>query len=95
MGEKGGVQHMTVTFAAPGAALVLRGPLGPFYDAPVEGVLKWSLKKTSTGTDVSMSFRASGSFKNGFEAISPAVDKVLTDQSDRLKKYLETKNSVP
>ncbi|MSO73301.1 MAG: hypothetical protein EXQ84_06800 [Rhodospirillaceae bacterium] len=39
LGENGGVQHMTVTFAAPGAVLILRGSLGPFYDAPVDAVL--------------------------------------------------------
>jgi uncharacterized protein YndB with AHSA1/START domain len=86
----GSVQHMTVVYADPGKMLRLRGALGPFQRAAVDGVLTWTLSPAKNGTDVTLEASIGGYMKDGFAGISQAADKVLGEQAARLKAYIET-----
>ena len=88
--DGGSVQHMTVTYMAPGKVLRLRGGLGPLGGLPVEGVMTWTLKSAGGGTDISLSYAISGTSAQGFDALSKAVDGVLAEALGRLKKLLES-----
>jgi hypothetical protein len=88
--DGGSVQHMTVTYLAPGKVLRLRGGLGPLGSLPVEGVMTWTLKSAGGGTDISLSYAISGTSPQGFDALSKGVDGVLAEALARLKKLLES-----
>jgi hypothetical protein len=87
--DGGSVQHMTVTYIAPGKILRLRGAIGPFGAMPVEGVMTWTLSGAGGGTDISLSYAVSGMSAQGVEAGSKAADAVLAEALARLKKSLE------
>jgi uncharacterized protein YndB with AHSA1/START domain len=90
MPNGGGVVHMTVTHMRPPAVLVTRGSLGPFYNLAADGTLTYSLSASGAETELTLTFRAGGYVKEGFQKWAPAVDGVLAQQMGNLKKYLET-----
>jgi uncharacterized protein YndB with AHSA1/START domain len=87
--DGGSVQHMTVTYLAPGKVLRLRGALGPLGAMPVDGVMTWTLKSVGGGTDISLTYAISGMSAQGFDSLSKGVDGVLAEAVGRLKKLLE------
>jgi hypothetical protein len=88
--ENGGsVQHLQVVYVAPGHALRLRGALGPLQAMAVDGAMTWTLKSTPKGTDLSLTYAVGGYSKDGFAALSTAVDQVLADQVARLRISLQ------
>lgn len=86
----GSVQHMTVVFAQQGKMLRLRGGLGPFQGAAVDGAMSWTLKSKDGGTNVSLDAAFGGYMKGGLADVSKGVDAVLGEQVARLKAYIET-----
>lgn len=86
----GSVQHMAVVFAKPGQTLRLTGGLGPLQAMAVAGVMTWELKDAGGGTDLAMTYAASGYSATGFGELSKAVDGVLAEQFGRLKRAVET-----
>lgn len=89
--DGGSVQHMTVSYVAPGKVLRLRGALGPLGALPVEGVMTWTLKSAGGGTDIALSYAISGTSVQGFDSLSKAVDGVLAETVASLKKLLESR----
>lgn len=89
MPNGGGVEHMRVTHMRPPAMLVTRGSLGPFYNLAADGTLTFSLAASGTETDLTLTFRAGGYVREGFQKWAPAVDGVLGEQVGNLKKYTE------
>jgi hypothetical protein len=87
--DGGTAEHLRVVFAAPGKTLRLRGALGPLQGMGVEGAMTWSVKSSGDGTDISMSYAVGGFAKDGFDDISKAVDHVLGEQMERLKKFID------
>jgi uncharacterized protein YndB with AHSA1/START domain len=87
----GSVQHMVV-YAAPGAGLRLRGALGPLQVEGVEGTLSWTLKPADGGTSVAQSYVVGGYIRTGMEQWAPRVDRVLDEQLQRLKGFVEGKS---
>jgi hypothetical protein len=55
----------------------------------VESAMTWSLKSSGNGTDISLSYAVGGFAKDGFDDLSKVVDRVLGEQIERLKKYLD------
>lgn len=88
--DGGSVQHLVVVYAAPGKGLRLRGALGPFQGMPVDGVMSWALKSEPAGTELTLGYALGGYAKDGFDSISKGVDRVLGEQAERLKRYVET-----
>jgi uncharacterized protein YndB with AHSA1/START domain len=89
--DGGSVQHLQVVYAAPGAALRLRGALGPLQAEGVDGALTWTLKPAGGGTGVTLSYVVGGYIRGGIEPWAPKVDRVLDEQLQRLKGFVEGK----
>lgn len=87
----GSVQHLQVVYVLPGKVLRLRGALGPFQGLAVDGVMTWSVKGGTDGTDISFTYSVGGYSKDGFDALSKATDHVLGDQIEHLKKFLDVR----
>ena len=92
--EGGSVQHLQVVYAAPGEGLRLRGALGPLQTEGVDGTLSWSLKPVEGGTGVTQSYVVGGYIRGGMEQWAPRVDRVLDEQLQRLKGFVESKSST-
>jgi polyketide cyclase/dehydrase/lipid transport protein len=86
----GSVEHLRVVYVSPGKTLRLRGALGPFQALAVDGVMTWSVKSAAGGTDISITYAIGGYTKDGFDELSKAVDQVLGEQLERLKKLLDS-----
>jgi hypothetical protein len=80
---------MRVVYIAPGNSIRLRGALGPFQGLGVDGAMTWSVKSGADGADISFSYAVGGYAKDGFEGLSKAADRVLSEQLERLKKLIE------
>lgn len=87
--DGGSAEFMRVVYAAPGKTLRLRGALGPLQGMGVEGAMTWSLKSSGNGTDVSVSYAVGGFAKDGLDDLSKVVDRVLGEQIERLRKFID------
>lgn len=87
---KGGVEHMRVVFLQANEALRLRGALGPLQASGVAGAMTWRLSPAAGGTKLELTYSVGGFMAGGFEKMAPAVEAVLKEQADRLKRYVET-----
>jgi len=85
----GSVEHMRVVFLMPGQILRLRGPLGPLQGMGVDGALTFTLKSSAHGTDMTVNYVAGGYAKDGFDGLSKAIDRVLGQQMESLRKLLD------
>ena len=90
--DGGSVQHLQVVYAAPGQGLRLRGALGPLESEGVDGTLSWMLKPGEGGTTVTLSYVVGGYIRSGMEQWAPRVDRVLDEQLQRLKSFVEGKS---
>ena len=90
--DRGSVQHLQVVYAAPGQGLRLRGALGPLQTEGVDGTLGWTLKPGEGGTTVTLSYVVGGYIRSGMEQWAPKVDRVLDEQLQRLKSFVEGKS---
>jgi uncharacterized protein YndB with AHSA1/START domain len=90
--DGGSVQHLQVVYAAPSQGLRLRGALGPLQTEGVDGTLSWTLKQGEGGTNVTLSYVVGGYIRSGMEQWAPKVDRVLDEQLQRLKSYVEGKS---
>jgi uncharacterized protein YndB with AHSA1/START domain len=90
--DGGSVQHLQVVYAAPGQGLRLRGALGPLQTEGVDGTLSWTLKPGEDGTTVIWSYVVGGYIRGGMEQWASRVDRVLDEQLQRLKDFVEGKS---
>jgi uncharacterized protein YndB with AHSA1/START domain len=90
--DGGSVQHLQVVYAAPGQGLRLRGALGPLQTEGVDGTLNWTLKPGEGGTNVTVSYVLGGYVRSGMEQWAPKVDRMLDEQLQRLKSFVEGKS---
>jgi len=90
--DGGSVQHLQVVYAAPGAGLRLRGALGPLQMEGVDGTLSWTLKPAKSVTSVTQSYVVGGYIRGGMEQWALLVDRVLDEQLQRLKSFVEGKS---
>jgi uncharacterized protein YndB with AHSA1/START domain len=89
MPEGGSAEHMRVVLLMPGKILRLRGPLGPLQGMGVDGALTFTLKSAANGTDIVVNYAVGGYTKDGFDELSKAVDHVLGEQMELLKKLVD------
>jgi hypothetical protein len=71
------------------------GGLGPLQGSGTSGSITWRLSAVEGGTRLELTYSVGGFMAGGFESIAPAVDRVLGDQADRLKRYVETGSAAP
>ncbi|MGC1302254.1 MAG: SRPBCC family protein [Caulobacteraceae bacterium] len=88
--DGGAVGWMLVILDQPGQTLRLRGALGPLQAEGADGVMTWSFKPVDGGTEVTLSYLASGFARANGETFAGPVDMVLGEQLKRYKTYLET-----
>jgi hypothetical protein len=94
--DNGFVKHMDVVFAAPGKTLRLSGGLGPLQDMGASGVMAFQFKDEGAGTRLIMTYTVGGfAAGKGYAEIAPAVDRVLTEQLARFKRFAETGKAAP
>jgi len=87
----GGVEHMRVAYVEPGKRIVLTGSLGPLLYEATAGVMDVQLKKTATGTQLTLNYRVAGFAKGGADKLAPIVDRVIGTQMSRLRAYAATR----
>jgi uncharacterized protein YndB with AHSA1/START domain len=86
----GSVQHLVVVQAIPGKTLRLHGALGPFQGQGMDGALTFTLKQSGEGTDLTLENIMGGFMKGGIGKWPSLADGMLSDQMERLKRYVET-----
>jgi uncharacterized protein YndB with AHSA1/START domain len=90
--DGGSFQHLQVVYAAPGQGLRMRGALGPLQTEGVDGTLSWTLKPGEGGTTITSSYVLGGYIRSRMEQWAPRVDRVLDEQLQRLKSFVEGKS---
>jgi uncharacterized protein YndB with AHSA1/START domain len=86
----GGVVHLTVVYVGAQRELRFSGGFGPLQQMGVAGAMIWKLTEAAGGTQFEWSYTVGGYMPGGLAAIAPAVDAVLADQLNRLKRFVET-----
>lgn len=87
--DGGSVLHFLVANAQPGKMLRLVGAMGPLQALGVSGSLTWQFKPDGTGTSAELVYSVGGYSSGGLQAIAPLADKVLNEQLQRLKAFVE------
>jgi uncharacterized protein YndB with AHSA1/START domain len=88
--EGGGARHMVVVQTRPGRLLRLEGALGPLQAMGVNGHLTLAFEPKAGATTVTQTYDVGGHAQGGLDKLAAPVDHVLTQQLDRLKRYVET-----
>lgn len=86
----GSVEHARVVFAKKDETLRLSGALGPLQPMAVTGAVTFELKPTEKGSHLEVTHRVGGDSSHALDKIAPFADKMLAEQIDRLKKFVET-----
>ena len=86
----GGARRMIVTYVEPGRTLRLDGAPGPMEAGAPSGHLTFSLAPAANGTVLSVTFEGGGFAKDGFDQWGPPLDRVLGEQAQRLRRYVES-----
>ncbi len=89
-GNGGEVVHLTVTFVNPNEMVRFTGGLGPLGLMGLDGNMTIGLESGDSLTYATMEYQVGGYTPGGLEAIAPAVDGVLVEAMQRLKRYVET-----
>ncbi len=64
------------------------GGLGPLQAEALTGTLTWSFKEVAGGTEVTQNYTVSGRARTSLETLAPAVDRMLAEQLESLRKRL-------
>jgi uncharacterized protein YndB with AHSA1/START domain len=86
----GGVEHMRVVYVRPNEMLRMTGGLGPLQASGIAGAMTWRLSPAQAATKLELTYSVGGYIAEGFQGIAPAVESVLGEQVDRLKRYVES-----
>lgn len=93
LGTDSGIVHMTVTFANPTVVLRLSGGLGPLGLMGAAGNMTWEFDDSENGTTLTWRYAVGGYLPQGLDQIAAAVDGVLAEQVNALKRYVESRVS--
>ena len=83
----GGVEHMRVSYLAPGERLVMTGSLGPLLYEATSGVMDVRVARTAGGSRLTLDYKVAGFANGGAAKLAPFVDAVLAGQLDRYRRY--------
>lgn len=81
-------EHMRIVFVEPGKLLRMNGGLGPLQGMGMFGALDWTLSPAGEGTDITLTYRVTGTNAEGFAGLAPIVDSVQALQLGGLGNYL-------
>jgi len=90
LGPNAGLVHLTVTFVNPGILLRFTGGLGPLGLMGVSGNMTWEFADEEPGTRMTLHYAVGGYLDGGLDTIAEAVDVVLIEQIESLKKRVES-----
>jgi uncharacterized protein YndB with AHSA1/START domain len=85
-----GIEHMRVIHVKQGEMLRLSGGLGPLQGLGLAGAMTWRVRAARDGSTLELTYNVGGFLPGGFEELAPAVERVLAEQVDRLKRFVET-----
>ena len=85
----GFARHMDVVYCQPGKMLRMTGALGPLQESAVHGTMTIVLSKEGDTTTITTTYHLGGYFSGGLKNIAPMVDKVITEQFQRLSQRIE------
>lgn len=88
--NRGGVEHLRVTYVAPRELLRMSGALGPLQASGLAGSMTWNLSDNGGSTKLEVSYSVGGFMQGGLEQMASPVDSVLGEQIGRLKLFVET-----
>ena len=83
----GGVEHLRVSYVAPGERAVLTGSLGPLLFEATTGVLDVKVARVAGGSRVTFDYAVSGFAKGGADRLAAPVDRVLAQQVRRDRAF--------
>ena len=83
----GGIEHMRVTYLAPGEQLVMTGALGPLLFEAVAGIMDVKVERAGGGSRLTLSYKVAGFANGGADKLAPLVDRVLAEQLARFRKF--------
>ncbi len=86
----GHVQHLTVSYVNRPQQLRLLGGLGPLQELGVHGAMSFLLTAVGQGTSLEVSYNVSGYFPRGTAELAPVVDRVVSEQVQRLQAHVQT-----
>ena len=86
----GGIRHLTVVYVEAGKMIRLVGGLGPLQAEAVSGSMTWSFEPQDGGTQLSVTYKVSGSAGSKLDEWAPAVDGVLSQAAGRLVRFVTT-----
>lgn len=87
MPDGGFVRHMEVVVHRPARQLRMAGGLGPLQGMGVHGALTFELSQRDGSTVIDLTYSVSGFDGLNLDKIAPAVDRVLSEQLDRLSTH--------
>lgn len=91
----GWARHLDVVMVKPAEELRLTGGLGPLHALAVQGKLTYVLTPADGGTRVELVYAVGGYVPSGLKGWAAPVDRVLSSQLERLKRYVETGRPEP
>ena len=89
LGPDAGMIHLAITFVNPGTMLRFTGGLGPLGLMGVSGNMTWEFEDHEDGMQLTLNYAVGGYLDGGLNAIAAAVDGVLVEQIENLKKLTE------
>jgi uncharacterized protein YndB with AHSA1/START domain len=91
----GGVEHMRVVQIRQNRLVRMAGGLGPLQASGLAGAMTWQFSALDGGTKLELVYSVGGLMSGGFDAIAPAVERMLGEQVERLKRFVETGAPAP
>ncbi|NCA77474.1 MAG: ATPase [Alphaproteobacteria bacterium] len=85
----GTVKHMEVVWTERPKMLRMTGGLGPLQAMAVAGTMSVELIPDGVATRIKLSYTVGGYYKEGLQKIGKLVDMVLTQQVERLRRFVE------
>ncbi len=89
LGPDAGLIHLAVTFVNPGTILRFTGGLGPLGLMGVSGNMTWEFEDHENGMQLTLNYAVGGYLNGGLDAVAEAVDGVLVEQIENLRKLVE------
>lgn len=87
--DGGFVRHLELVYHAPGKMIRFTGGLGPLQEMGVQGALTVKFTAVDEGTQVQWLYNAHGYAPPGLDALAEIVDRVQTEQFERLIAYCD------
>jgi hypothetical protein len=83
-------RHLTVVEVDRGRRIVMSGALGALAGLDAEGRLTWTFTEGSGRTRIEVQYEVTGDPSDRLDELAPAIDAVLSEQLQRLKRFIES-----